>query len=38
MPFEPHLPSSRLMAPGRRRGITDPLKPLREPRWLVIRD
>jgi hypothetical protein len=26
------------MAPGKRRGITDPLKPLREPRWLVIRD
>lgn len=26
------------MAPGKRRGIADPLKSLRDPRWLVIRD
>jgi len=24
--------------PGRRRGTTDPLKPIGEPRWLVIRN
>lgn len=26
------------MAPGRRRSIADPLLPICEPRWLVIRD
>jgi hypothetical protein len=26
------------MAPGRRRGVTDPLKPTKAPRWLVIRN
>jgi hypothetical protein len=26
------------MAPGRKRGVADPLKPIDEPRWLVIRN